>query len=117
MIRTLLISIILLSVGCSMNGNNLSSYILGDWKSAPIDTEWGTMVMHVSFKSNNTFKIENYFDANKEPTIIYGKFRLEDSNLYCDSWNKGKPIAVTKKNTQLVLMIDEDNSMILNRVN
>ena len=116
MLRKILLFILLFLSGCTMSSNDISTYIIGDWQSEPKETEWGIIKIQASFYSNHTFKVENYFEKKLDPVVIEGKYRLENSKLYCDSWNKGNPITVSNENNQLILRIDNDDPVVLSRV-
>jgi hypothetical protein len=115
MLRKILLSIILILLGCTMNSNDISTYIIGDWQSEQRETEWGIMKIQATFYSDHKFKVENFFEGKPDPVVIEGKYRLENSKLYSDSWNKGNPITVHYKNDKLILDIDDDHPIVFNR--
>ena len=95
--------------GCGMNDKELTSFIIGTWRSEPRESEWGLVVMEFQFTANNTYKAKGYFGENKYPLDIRGNYKIKDSKLLAADLNKGEPILITVENKDLILDIEGES--------
>ncbi len=93
---------------------NLNDFLVGKWKSEPLETEMGVLTIEIAFRKD-TFRVENYFGESETPVVIKGAWKLAGSALTAESWNKGNPIKVSTEDDKLVLQTGDDPPVTLSR--
>lgn len=98
-----------------MNSNELSENVIGCWEGEVEETKWGSAKVKFIFQKDSNFKVSYFFGENVDPLIIEGIYRIEGSQIFASSWNKGKPINATIKQKKLILSMENREQVILNR--
>ena len=98
-----------------MKNDELNHFMIGKWQSGQRESEWGTFTIKVTFSDNQEFKVESFFGESEEPIVVEGTYKVVESTLIANSWNDGKPIAVSTEDNKLILEIASEPPLILER--
>ncbi len=79
------------------------SDLLGSWKTGTIRTEWGPMVMEVTFHKPSDIEIKMTPTEGGKSFVQKGKYRLSGKQLISEAINKGEPVSIWLEDNQLVI--------------
>lgn len=79
------------------------SDLLGTWKTATVQTEWGACVIEVTFQSASDIEFKMTPSTGGQSMLSKGKYRLSGRQLVSEAINKGEPVSVWLERNHLVL--------------
>jgi hypothetical protein len=113
MFRALLLTTLILlnAAACESKNQNVSpENLVGHWKSGTRQSEWGEVVIELTFTKDGSFRMEHRFTEEPEPLVLEGGYTAEGGKITSSVFKSGQSIEFWFEGKKLVLR--EDNGPV-----